>query len=198
MGCNDCAGCHKCCTGMGDTIILDPYDIYELIKGTNQTISTLLESALSLGVVDGIIQPHIRMNDNSNHCPFLSDKGRCSIHTFRPGFCRLFPLGRVYDDNSFTYFHQIHECPYPNKSKVKIKAWLGIDNIKIYEKYINDWHFFLKDMQAFINSCQDEQLIKTLNMLILNTFYLENYNITVEFYAQFYERMSLVRNKLSI
>lgn len=32
LGCNDCNGCHKCCTGMGTSIVLDPYDIYMLKK----------------------------------------------------------------------------------------------------------------------------------------------------------------------
>ena len=27
-GCNECAGCSSCCRGMGDSIILDPYDMY--------------------------------------------------------------------------------------------------------------------------------------------------------------------------
>lgn len=198
MGCNDCDGCHQCCTGMGDSIILDPYDIYELIKGTGKTISSLLEDALELGVVDGIIQPHIRMDINRNQCSFLSDSGRCSIHSFRPGFCRLFPLGRIYEDGSFTYFHQVNECPYPNKYKVKIKPWLGIPNLKLYEQYILDWHFFLKDMQSFNNNCSDENLIKTLNMLILNTFYIDSYNSELDFYPQFYERLATIKQKLSL
>ena len=28
--CNDCAGCSSCCEDMGESIILDPLDIYEL------------------------------------------------------------------------------------------------------------------------------------------------------------------------
>lgn len=197
MGCNDCDGCHKCCTGMGDSIILDPYDVYELVKGTGTDMNKLLDTSLELGVVDGIIQPHIRMGVD-DRCSYLSSNGRCDIHQFRPGFCRLFPLGRIYEDGEFTYFHQVNECPYPNKYKVKIKPWLGIPNIKTYERYINDWHFYLKDMQSFINSCQDEKLIKTLNMLILNSFYLEPYNSELDFYPQFYERLASIKHKLSI
>lgn len=198
MGCNDCDGCHKCCTGMGDSITLDPYDIYELTKGLNQSVESLLCNALELGVVDGIIQPHIKMQGKGNQCSFLSESGRCNIHSFRPGFCRLFPLGRIYDDGNFTYFHQINECPYPNKYKVKIKPWLGIPNLKEYEQYIIDWHFFLKDMQNFINECNDENLVKTLNMLILNTFYLSAYTSDKDFYIQFYNKLNNIKQKLSI
>ena len=34
--CNDCAGCSSCCEDMGESIILDPLDIYELIKGADR------------------------------------------------------------------------------------------------------------------------------------------------------------------
>ena len=25
--CQDCAGCHDCCEGMGDSVVLDPMDV---------------------------------------------------------------------------------------------------------------------------------------------------------------------------
>ena len=28
--CQDCAGCHDCCEGMGDSVVLDPMDVYRL------------------------------------------------------------------------------------------------------------------------------------------------------------------------
>lgn len=33
VGCNDCQGCSACCQGMGESIILDPADIYRLSSG---------------------------------------------------------------------------------------------------------------------------------------------------------------------
>ena len=30
IGCNDCTGCSECCRVVEDTILLDPYDIYQL------------------------------------------------------------------------------------------------------------------------------------------------------------------------
>ena len=39
--CQDCAGCHDCCEGMGDSVVLDPMDIvpsvYESGKNTAGT-----------------------------------------------------------------------------------------------------------------------------------------------------------------
>ena len=34
---NACAGCGACCRGMGDTIVLDPYDVWQLTGGTGRS-----------------------------------------------------------------------------------------------------------------------------------------------------------------
>ena len=108
--CQDCAGCCDCCQGMGDSVILDPYDVDRLSKGLHKSAEQLMEESLELGIVDGNILPHLRMTGSKEQCIFLNGEGRCSIHSIRPGFCRLFPLGRVYDEGSFKYILQIHEC----------------------------------------------------------------------------------------
>ena len=61
MGCQDCRGCWQCCTGMGTSVILDPWDIFHLEQGTGQDFPELLTSALELNVVDGIFLPNLRM-----------------------------------------------------------------------------------------------------------------------------------------
>ena len=33
VGCQDCEGCCDCCCQMGDTIILDPLDVWQLMAG---------------------------------------------------------------------------------------------------------------------------------------------------------------------
>ena len=54
-GCNECAGCSSCCRGMGDSIILDPYDMYSMEQGLGVTFESLMEDKIALNVVDGII-----------------------------------------------------------------------------------------------------------------------------------------------
>lgn len=192
-GCNDCAGCSLCCHGMGNSIILDPYDIYHLEKGLNVRFEELMKDKIELNVVDGIIQPNLKMQEGRDSCAFLNKEGRCSVHTFRPGFCRMFPLGRIYQENDFRYFLQIHECPYPNKTKVKLKKWLEIPELSQYENYIRQWHFFLKDVQKIIKETENDAVIKNLNMFLLKQFYVKPYEYAEEsagdFYRQFEERL---------
>ena len=208
IGCNECSGCSQCCHDMGNSIVLDPYDIFMLCKGLKCDFGYLMSQYIELNVVDGIIQPNIKMlSPNSiggfnsstptgnEKCGFLGDDGRCRIHAFRPGFCRLFPLGRIYENDSFTYFNQIHECPYPTKTKVKVKKWLDIPNLGEYEKYILIWHNFLKDSIKKLDSLDDEG-IKNLHMSILNVMYVQPYDISEDFYLQFNDRLSFLSNAL--
>ena len=190
IGTSGCNGCHTCCTGMGDSIILDPYDIYNLTKALDCSFEDLLKEAVSLSVVDGIILPHINMNNEKDCCHFLNDDNRCSIHESRPGFCRLFPLGRLYnEDGSFEYIVQIHECPYKDKTKVKIKNWLSVPEIKKYEAFISDWRNYLHSLREKASSVSDETYIKNLNMNLLTRFFLASYNKNEDFYTQFYDRL---------
>lgn len=199
IGCNGCAGCSECCRAVADTIILDPYDIYQLEKCLLAGFDALLETRIELSVVEGIILPHLLIRPGGAGCTFLQKDGRCGIHDSRPGFCRMFPLGRIYEDNDFRYFLQVHECPYPNKTKVKVKKWLEIPELSRYEAFIKDWHYFVKDVQKLIKETQSDLIVKNLNMYLLNQFYAKAYEISdcdgtkPDFYRQFYERLEKAR-----
>ena len=193
--CHGCSGCSECCHDMGESIVLDPYDMYQLEKGLGTTFEDLMRNKIELHVVDGITQPNLKMQGSDPRCGFLNQEGRCEIHDFRPGFCRLFPLGRIYENEDFRYFWQIHECTYPNRSKVKIKKWLGIPDLPAYEKYIRAWHKLLKEAQALIEQSENEDIIRSINMLILKEFYVNQYN-GESFYTQFESRLSTVSRLL--
>ena len=40
--CQDCAGCHDCCEGMGDSVVLDPMDVYRLSQGLGKSPTELV------------------------------------------------------------------------------------------------------------------------------------------------------------
>ncbi|MBR4720084.1 MAG: YkgJ family cysteine cluster protein [Lachnospiraceae bacterium] len=194
IGCAECKGCSECCRQVDDTIILDPYDIYQLCKGLDSSFDKLMseepEPSIELGHADGLLLPHLKLSKASGGCTFLSNEGRCTIHSFRPGFCRLYPLGRIYEDGSFSYFIQIHECPYPNKSKVKIKKWLGIDNLPAYEAFILKWHDILDDARSNLSGINDQSERSRYIVAFLKRFYQTPYDTEVDFYTQFEERFN--------
>jgi hypothetical protein len=194
--CQDCKGCSDCCKGMGNSIVLDPLDLHRLSVGLSKAPEKLLEREVGLDIFDGNILPHLKMEGASESCLFLDGNGRCSIHPFRPGICRLFPLGRYYENGSYQYFLQVNECAKTNRSKIKVKKWLDTPQLKQYEAYINDWHYFLKDVQEILYNSEDSEKIRTLNLSILQNFYLTPYDSGKDFYEQFNARLEAAKEKL--
>ena len=189
VSCHDCDGCSSCCCDMGQSIWLDPYDVYQLTRNLGKTFEQLLTGEIELHVEDGLILPNIRMvGEGEPACGFLNEEGRCSIHVFRPGFCRLFPLGRNYEADKLNYFVLKDACPAPNKSKVKINKWLSIPRLKDYEKFLVEWHGLTKSLRAlYVEQEQEETVIKAINMKFLQIFYLTPYEDD-DFYKMFYDR----------
>ena len=183
--CNDCKDCFACCQGMGSSVVLDPLDVHRLCEGLGQSFEQLLADKLELQVVDGIVLPNLKMTGEKERCAFLNEEGRCTIHAFRPGICRLFPLGRVYENGSFQYFLQIHECRNKNRTKVKVKKWIDTPEPAKYDKYITDWHYFLSKLEEKLDGEEDENERKRVSMEILKQFYLKPFDKNRDFYEQF-------------
>lgn len=192
LGCNDCAGCSSCCRGMGNTIVLDPYDVWRLTGGLGVSLQQLLAEHLELNVVDGIILPNLKLAGDSEQCTFLNDAGRCSIHLYRPGICRLFPLGRYYEEDGFRYILQIHECEKTNRSKVKIRKWMDTPDMEQYDAYIADWHAFLSKLRTKLEDASSD-LAKSVSMYILQQFYLLPYDTSRDFYSQYEARIAAAK-----
>lgn len=198
--CDDCKGCSACCHGMGSSIVLDPLDVHRLMSHFQTRFEVLLEDKIELNIVDGVILPNLKMNTQAEGepCVFLDAEGRCSIHEDRPGICRIFPLGRVYEDNSFSYILQIHECQKENRSKVKVSKWIDTPDLKKNQQFITDWHYFLKAVQASLAASGEEELIKRIAMQILQYFYIEPYHADSDFYEQFDKRLIQMKKLVGI
>ena len=116
--CKGCDGCSACCHGMGSSIVLDPLDVYRLSINLSKPVNELLAGPLELNVADGIILPNLKMTGTKEACSFLDADGRCTVHAFRPGICRMFPLGRFYENHSFQFLsafsaqQRLSQCHY--------------------------------------------------------------------------------------
>lgn len=193
--CNGCKSCSECCHGMENTIILDPLDFCRISHHLNLSFEAMLDNQIELSIVDGIILPNVKMHSNSDkQCVFLDESKRCGIHPYRPGICRIFPLGRLYENNGFSYILQINECPNENKSKIKVSKWIDTPNLKQNQRFISDWHYFLKEIHSRLLAHNDETLIKKVTMQLLQFFYIEPYKPDEDFYPQFYKRFEHIKN----
>ena len=199
LGVEDCAGCHACCCGTGDTLNLDPYDVFRLEAGLRKSFKELLVSHLELRVADGVIMPFLRMDKTiditsagvtvteKEACTFLNAEGRCGIHEYRPGICRLFPLGRIYVDEGHRYLLMENECHKERRVKIKIRKWLETPDFPKYDAYVDEWHSIVSGITDYLSE-MDAELLKARNMEILQKFYFLDYDISRDFYEQFHER----------
>lgn len=203
--CEKCNGCGDCCHGMTDTIHLDPWDVHQLTAGLGKDFEELRAGGiLALHTEEGMILPHLCMRENGEGaCPLLTADGRCSIHPFRPGYCRLFPLGRDYDaaTQTFRYFVVDNGCDMPGKMKMKISKWLGIQDLPRYERYVSEWHYFCRDVKRYMKTAEDEDFVRQLNLFLLKVFYLTPYVVpedgSRDFYDLFEMRLRQARGVIS-
>ena len=61
-----------------------------------------------------------------------------------------------------------------------------------------DWHYFLLDVQEVLYNATDVQLIKNLNLYVVNRFYMKPYEENRDFYEQFQERLIEGKELLSL
>ena len=114
---SSCAGCGACCREMSDTIVLDPCDVWQLGIITGKTFEELMGAGIDLHVKEGVILPHLMMREETPSCSLLGGDGKCRVHPSRPGICRLFPLGRQFDDEKTSYFIVPQGCVKGGLSK---------------------------------------------------------------------------------
>lgn len=195
--CHDCTGCSLCCRDMGDSIYLDPYDVYQMQQSGGFTIAELLAKGIAaLTVWKGLILPCLQMDANTKACAFLCE-GRCKIHDYRPGICRLFPLGRNFSEGEMTYFLLDGACGKRGRSKIKVSKWLGVQPAEVYHSFVLAWHDCRQEVLAVLTGA-DEQQAKQINMDFLKQFYLTPYHMEDNFYPQFYRRMEQMQKEIRL
>lgn len=186
-----CAGCSACCHEMEETIVLGPYDMWRLQSKRALTLDRLLDGHASLALIDGLVLPVLTMNGPFESCSFLDGNGRCSIHDARPGICRLFPLGRIYEGGDFRYFLQTKECGR-GRAKIRIRKWMDTPDLPRYEQFVVSWHSFLEGLDHILER-EDEALRKAASIYLLQAFYRVTWKGDEDFYVQYEQRMDAAR-----
>lgn len=192
-----CNGCNDCCIDVGELVVLTPYDIYKITSFLNISFDELLGTNIELRQNNKIVLPYLKMQDNKK-CSFLNKEGRCKIHSNRPNICRLFPLGRVYQDDDFKYFLQIGNCPQNNLKDVKVRDWVGIDNYEDNKMFILDWYKLIKALTFRLKFVRDEKEIEEINRILLDSCYSIGINEGENFYLAFNRILPYIKNKLGI
>ncbi|MBS7527519.1 YkgJ family cysteine cluster protein [Fusibacter paucivorans] len=201
-----CLECHACCVDVGDLVSLTPYDTYEMMRATQQSFAALTSDHIAIHRIGKLNLPYLKMHDGNAACSFLNMEGRCSIHNYRPNICRLFPLGRVYDEDDFKYILQQNACVKSKLEKVKIKKWIGIDSYPENKAFLLEWHRLLGAIAFRMKFIREADAVRIFNDDFINGFYsiqlplqqMSDVEAHRAFYKQFYETLPTIKNRLGI
>lgn len=193
-----CNGCSACCHGIGDDVTLNPQDVYAIRKHLSLSFDELIDHQLSLKADNKLLLPFLRMTGEDDACSFLSEEKRCSIHSYRPDICRLFPLGRVYENDSFHYFLQSGACVKPKLEKVKVKKWIGIEDYPQNKTFIIQWYQFVKALNFRLKFVREEAELQRMQTYVLDTFYRFPLESVQDFYAYFNQILPESKSHLDI
>lgn len=193
-----CKGCNVCCHDIGDLVVLNPFDAYEMARGVGKSFDELLGVHLELREENKILLPFLKMVDEDLRCNFLSEAGRCTIHQYRPNICRLFPLGRAYQKDGYKYFLQVNSCVKPQLNKVQVREWIGVIHYEQNKAFIMEWYHLMKAFTFRLKFVYDEDEKAALHKALLDAFYRLELNEGEDFYDGFYRVLPEAKNKLGI
>ena len=77
-----------------------------------------------------------------------------------------------------------------DRQKIKVRKWLDIPELDQYEKFANDWHYFLKEISAKLAENTDDAAARTCSLTLLKIFFLTPWDTAQDFYAQWEARMA--------
>ena len=137
-------GCPSNCCTHGPHIILNPYEISLICRESGMSYEDLLD-VVETDRVNGF---PLVMLPREPRCHFWTGRG-CSIYAARPLACRLFPLGRVFDDGrSHIVLPDRNLCaglaPAPRRT---LADYLGEQDTDKHIRMADAWIDFVEDME---------------------------------------------------
>ncbi|NTU59270.1 MAG: YkgJ family cysteine cluster protein [Chlorobiaceae bacterium] len=142
--------CLKCCESK--KIQVNPYEIARLAR--NLGIST---TEFIAGYTDG--NGTFLKFDEQNRCTFLGPEG-CLVHADRPLVCRLYPLGRHFNDRKEEWFSEIEpdtECRGEYGDDTSIENYLAEQEVQAYTQAADSYLDLLWEMMNLLEETADDE-----------------------------------------
>lgn len=190
-----CNACGRCCRDRED-ILLRPIDIYNLSKELNISEVELVTKYCDVYIGHTSHLPVISIKfrgnlfDSSTVCPFLKKAGEniyhCRVHNRKPGVCRIYPLGRISDNEGVTtYFKQNTTCVEEKDQRVyTFEEWLGED-YKFQEEFLKAFHELTQHLFDKINMkkvwdvAEKRGETKIIMSTLLSVLYVPRNNVSI-------------------
>jgi Fe-S-cluster containining protein len=138
------AGCSSTCCKATAPIVLNPYEIARICKATHLSYEDLLD-ILDTDRAKGF---PLVMLPRDPACHFWTATG-CRIYEARPLACRLFPLGRVFEnDRSYIVLPEVNRCaglvPAPSRT---VAAYLQEQDTSLFITMADRWIEFVSHIE---------------------------------------------------
>ncbi len=138
------AGCSSTCCKATAPIVLNPYELARVCKATRMSYEDLLD-VVDTDRAKGF---PLVMLPRDPACHFWTATG-CRIYEARPLACRLFPLGRVFENGrSHIVLPEVNRCsglvPAPAKT---VAAYLQEQDTALFIEMADRWIEFVSDIE---------------------------------------------------
>ena len=179
-----CNACGKCCR-RHDDIILTPYDLYEIAAKLEISVEKVVYDYCDRGIGEISQLPVVMVRRGK--CAFLTKDG-CILGNHKPVNCRIYPLGRGFDDDKLVYFSQPVNCGDRNSTQT-VADWLERNGVTEENEWFTvKWYELMSKLVMFIykrkfSPCELEAFQRAL-VPILYLCYRTDRN----FYEQFLDR----------
>jgi len=204
-----CRSCGKCCKNRED-IILNPRDIFNIATALNLTHEKVIKNYCEAYIGGNSRIPIVRLLPKGVNkvCPLLVGD-RCSIQSFKPTVCALFPVGRVIVADSapkelnlglpITVQYILNPVSCGSlKRKQTIRAWLERFSIPVKDEFYMQWNKIIIGLASTIQAYEemDGSTEKTLSMIwdaIFVALYVD-YTTCKDFAPQFDSNTTKILN----
>lgn len=133
-----CKKCGYCCDHT--FIQLYPFDVKNICGQLDITTKEFHQKYSLFKSIEGIPRCFLR---NRLKCPF-KENSQCTIYNFRPVRCRLFPLGRVFQENETIFVLPEEKCVgFETGKKQTIAEWLEQQEVTKSDPLTERWNKFL-------------------------------------------------------
>jgi len=190
-------GCTSNCCTKSAPIILNPYEIALICRESRQSYEDLLD-IFETGRTKGF---PIVMLPRDPACYFWTGKG-CRIYPARPLACRLFPLGRVFDNGlSYIVLPELNICSGLASSPQKnVKDYLREQDTSTAMRMADRWIEFVNEIE--MQSLPDEPVTSiAFHMLVYSPDTppaVDHVDPTLNLEDRFLLRLATARKQLPI
>lgn len=193
-----CTQCGKCCIHRDD-ILLSPKDLFHIAQKFQVMPQEIVERYCEAYIGSESHLPCLRLKPQGSvqRCPLLKDR-KCMVHDAKPAVCAMFPIGRVFknesptknsaSENSFSveYIFVNPGCG-DNTAQHTVQEWLSSFQIPLEDEYFIKWSnlqlSLIQTLKPLENKITPKTFYEICNAVFIG-LYLD-YDINKDFDSQF-------------